>query len=229
MAQVDSEPYRFPLSGVLTPDTTALLIIDMQVDFCGAGGYMDRMGFDLAFLRQPIAPIQRVLHAFRRHGFRVVHTRETFAPDLSNVQPHRLWRPPGGIVVGDPGPLGRCLIAGEPCWELIPELRPAPGEAVVDKSGYGAFTGTGLDEHLRRASLRNLVIVGLTTDCCVSTSLREALDRGFDCLTLSDCCAASSPATHLAALSVLRKASGIFGAMAQSNALLKCLDHTERN
>jgi len=223
VAQVRSKPYAFPLSGALGPASTALLLIDMQVDFCGAGGYMDRMGFDLAFLRGPIEPIRKVLAAFRQGGFPVIHTRETFAPDLSDAQPHRLWRPPGGIAVGDPGPLGRCLIAGEPCWELIPELAPAPGEAVFDKAGYGAFARTGLEAHLRAAGIGNLVIAGLTTDCCVSTSLREALDRGFDCLTLADCCAAATRATHEAALTVLGKASGIFGAMAESAALLECL------
>jgi nicotinamidase-related amidase len=128
--------------------------------------------------------------------------------------------------VGDPGPLGRCLIAGEACWDVIAELAPAPGEAVFDKPGYGAFARTGLEGHLRGLGISNLVIVGLTTDCCVSTSLREALDRGFDCLTLADCCAASTRATHEAALTVLRKASGIFGAMADSAAVLACLANT---
>jgi nicotinamidase-related amidase len=226
MAKVPAEPYAFPLAGELSPASTALLVIDMQVDFCGSGGYMDRMGFDLDFLRGPVALIRKVMEAFRRHGFPIVHTRETFAADLSDVQPHRLWRPPGGIAVGDPGPLGRCLIAGEPCWELIPELSPLAGEPVFDKAGYGAFARTGLERHLRAAGIGNLVIVGLTTDCCVSTSLREALDRGFDCLTLADCCAASTRATHEAALTVLRKASGIFGAMANSTAVLDCLANT---
>ena len=223
MVQVRSDPYAFPLVGELSAVSTALLVIDMQVDFCGAGGYMDIMGFDLGFLRAPIAPILRLMDAFRRQGFPVVHTRETFAADLSDVQPHRLWRPPGGIAVGDPGPLGRCLIAGEPCSALIPELKPLPEEPVFDKAGYGAFARTGLERHLRGAGIGNLVIVGLTTDCCVSTTLREALDRGFDCLTLTDCCAASTRATHEAALTVLRKASGIFGAMAHSSAVLECL------
>ena len=223
MFQVRSSPYAFPLVGELSAVSTALLVIDMQVDFCGAGGYMDTMGFDLGFLRAPIAPILRVMDAFRRQGFPVVHTRETFAADLSDVQPHRLWRPPGGIAVGDPGPLGRCLIAGEPCSALIPELKPLPEEPVFDKAGYGAFARTGLERHLRGAGIGKLVIVGLTTDCCVSTTLREALDRGFDCLTLTDCCAASTRATYEAALTVLRKASGIFGAMAHSSAVLECL------
>jgi len=166
------------------------------------------------------------MEAFRRHGFAIIHTLETFAADLSDVQPHRLWRPPGGIAVGDPGPLGRCLIASEPCAALIPELSPLPDETVFDKAGYGAFGRTGLEQRLRAAGIFNLVIVGLTTDCCISTSLREALDRGFDCLTLADCCAASTRATHEAALTVLRKASGIFGAMAHSAAVLDCVANT---
>jgi nicotinamidase-related amidase len=225
LLNVAAQPYDFPLSGALDR-RTALLVIDMQTDFCGPGGYMDRMGFDLAFLRGPIAPIARLIDAFRRRAFPIVFTRETFRPDLSDVQPHRLWRPPGGIAVGDPGPLGRCLIAGEPCSEVIAELAPLPAEAVFDKASYGAFARTGLEAHLRARGIAHLVIVGLTTDCCVSTTLREALDRGFECLTLEDCCAASSVATHEAAMAVLRKKSGIFGAVAASAAVLACLEHS---
>jgi len=222
--KIPAKPYHFPLSGDCGPGDTALLVIDMQIDFCGPGGYMDRMGFDLAFLRSPIAPIARLLEAFRSRNYPVIHTRETFQPDLSDVQPHRLWRPPGGIAVGDAGPLGRTLIRGEPCWDIIPELAPIAGEAVFDKPTYGAFAPGELGPHLQAHGVRHLVIVGLTTDCCISTTLREALDRGFECLTVDDCCAASSRETHDAALSVLRKASGIFGVMAASSDVLAALE-----
>jgi nicotinamidase-related amidase len=224
--KVAASPYAFPLSGELRPANTALLVIDMQIDFCGPGGYMDRMGFDLPFLRSTIAPIARLLAAFRIRSYSIVHTRETFAPDLSDVQPHRRWRPDHGIAVGDSGPLGRTLIKGEPCWQIIPELAPRADEAVFDKPTYGAFAPGQLGPHLHRHAIRNLVIVGLTTDCCISTTLREALDRGFECLTVEDCCAASSRETHAAALSVLRKKSGIFGAIASSSDVLAALEAT---
>ena len=220
---VPSYPYPFPLHGGLAPVSTAMIVIDMQADFCAPGGYMDCLGFDLDVLRAPIGPIRRVLAAARAGGFPVVHTRETFAPDLSNVQPHRLWRGSGLMTVGDRGPLGRCLIEGEACWEIIPELAPAPGELVVDKAAYGAFCGTDLDSTLRRRGIRNLVLMGLTTDCCIHTTLREALDRGFDCLTLTDCCGAATREINAAALGLLRKKAGIFGATATSNELLGAL------
>lgn len=224
MPRVASTPYAFPLNGQFDPPATALLVIDMQVDFCGPGGYMDAMGFDLGFLRGPIAPIQAVLAAFRARRLPVLHTREAFAPDLSDVQPHRLWRSPGaGVVVGDLGLHGRCLIHGEPCWEIIPELAPAANEAVFDKPGYGAFGTTNLDNHLKQHGIKNLVLVGLTTDCCIQTSLREALDRGYDCLTLQDCTAAATPQVHETAIRGIARSSGIFGALASSQDLLAAL------
>lgn len=185
---------------------------------------MDAMGFDLDFLRGPIAPIKAVLAAFRARGLPVLHTREAFAADLSDVQPHRLWRSPGaGVVVGDAGLHGRCLIHGEPCWEIIPELAPAANEVVFDKSGYGAFGTTNLNSHLKQHGIRNLVFVGLTTDCCIQTSLREALDRGYDCLTLQDCTAAATPQVHETAIQGITRTSGIFGALASSQDLLVAL------
>ena len=220
---VPSYPYSFPLHGGLAPRSTAIIVIDMQADFCAPGGYMDCLGFDLDVLRAPIEPIRRVLAAARPLGFTVVHTRETFAADLSNVQPHRLWRGAGLMTVGDRGPLGRCLIEGEPCWEIIPELAPAPGEPVVDKAAYGAFCGTDLDGMLKERGILNLILMGLTTDCCIHTTLREALDRGFDCLTLEDCCGAATRETNAAALALLKKKAGIFGATATSDQLLEAL------
>lgn len=220
---VPSYPYPFPLNGELVPATTAVVVIDMQADFCAAGGYMDRLGFDLEVLRAPIEPIRRVLAATRALGFPIVHTRETFKADLSNVQPHRLWRSPGGMTVGDRGPLGRCLIEGEPCWEIIPELAPEPGELVIDKAAYGAFCNTDLESGLRERGIGNLVLMGLTTDCCIHTTLREALDRGFDCLTLEDGCGAATREVHTAALALLRKKAGIFGATGTTAMLLEAL------
>ncbi len=222
---VASTPYPFPLSGRLEPGNTALAVIDMQTDFCGPGGYIDRMGLDLAPLRAPIEPIRRVLAAMRDAGFAVVHTRETFRPDMSDVQPHRRFRGAAGdaIVVGDEGPLGRCLIAGEPCWDIIPELAPRDGEAIFDKNGYGAFGTTGIDAYFKARGIENLVLTGVTTNCCIQSNLREALDRGYDCLVLEDCCGAISVASHERSMAMIAGADGVFGAVATARAMIDAL------
>lgn len=223
--KVDADPYRFPLEGALTTGNTALLVIDVQGDFCAEGGYMHRLGFDLAALRRPLPVIARLLAACRAAGLPVIHTRETFRPDLSDVQPHRLWRGADGrdVVVGDEGPRGRHLVEGAACWRIVPEAAPLEGEAVFDKPSYGAFGFTGIEAHLRGRGIRNLVLAGLTTDCCIHTNVREALDRGFDCLTLSDATGACFEAVHEAAIGLLIKKSGVFGAVAGSPAFLDLL------
>jgi nicotinamidase-related amidase len=168
-----------------------------------------------------------VLAAARARGLTIIHTREGFAPDLSDLQPHRRWRPAeGGPAVGDEGPLGRFLVRGEPCWEIIPELAPRPGEAIFDKTSYGAFSSTALDAHLRERGVRHLILTGLTTDCCIQSNLREALDRGYDCLTLEDCCGASSQETHELSMRLIRKRSGVFGAVASSKEFLAAMGET---
>ena len=226
---VHAQPYAFPLSGVLAPANTALLVIDMQGDFCAPGGYMDRFGFDLTALRRPIPFAAALLAAFRRQGFPVIHTRETFAADLSDVQPHRLWRGQDGkgVAVGDEGPLGRHLIRGAACWEIIPELAPQAGERVLDKPAYGAFSCTDLDSHLRSHGITNLVMAGLTSDCCIHTNVREALDRGYDCLTVADATGACFPEVHEAAIRLLVKKSGVFGAVCDTAAVLAALDRND--
>jgi nicotinamidase-related amidase len=225
VTKVQANPYAFPLNGALTPQSTALLVIDMQGDFCAEGGYMHQFGFDLGALRRPIPVIARVMAACRAVGLPVIHTRETFSPDLSDVQPHRLWRgiDGKGVAVGDEGPKGRYLIEGAECWQIIPELAPLPGEAVFDKPSYGAFGFTGIEAHLRERGIHNLILTGLTTDCCIHTNVREALDRGFDCLTLSDGTGACFQAVHEAAIQLLIKKSGVFGAVAESGAVLAAL------
>ena len=222
---IAADPYSFPLNGGIDPSNTALLVIDMQIDFCGPGGYIERLGIDLAAVRAPIVPIGRVLAAMRARGFIVVHTRETFQPDLSDAQPHRLFRGAdgAGIVPGDESPLGRCLIEGEPCWDIIEELAPAKGEAIFNKNGYGAFGTTAIHAHLRDRGIANLVLTGVTTDCCIHSNLREALDRGYDCLTLEDCCGAPSRESHDHAMAIIRGPAGVFGTVATSDALLESL------
>lgn len=221
-----TNPYQFPLNCDLTTENTALLVIDMQGDFCAEGGYMHQFGFDLAALRRPIPVIARVIAACRAVDLPVIHTRETFKSDLSDVQPHRLWRgiDGTGVAVGDEGPKGRYLIEGAECWQIIPELAPIEGETVFDKPSYGAFGFTAIESHLRERGIRNLIFTGLTTDCCIHTNVREALDRGFDCLTLSDGTGACFDAVHDAAIQLLIKKSGVFGAVGVSEALLEALE-----
>lgn len=215
MTTIPAAPLPFPLEGSLTRESLAFVVIDMQVDFVGKDGFMDLNGADIALLSATIAPIARLLEAAREAGIAVIHTRETFRPDLSDAQPHRLHRASAdSIVVGDKGPLGRALVHGEPSWQIVPELAPLLGEAVFDKPSYGAFATTGIEDHLRAHGLTKLVIAGVTTDCCIHSNVREALDRGFEVLVVSDACAAANHAVHDAAMALLSRPAGVFGTLA---------------
>jgi nicotinamidase-related amidase len=219
--RLSGNPHDFPLSGELRPENTALVVVHMQHDFCSEGGYMHRLGASLNGPRAPIAPMRRVLAAARAAGYHVIHTREGYRSDLADLQPwKRGGSPNDAIAIGDAGPMGRALIRGEPCWEIIPELAPAPGEHILDKASYGPFATTDIDVLLRGWGVQNLVLTGVTTDCCVTSCLREALDRGYDCLVLADCVGTADSVHHEAALTLMRKPRGVFGTTATSDALI---------
>jgi nicotinamidase-related amidase len=212
-----------PTSFALPDGRVALLVIDMQRDFLLPGGFGESLGNDVSLLQRVVPPLARVLQAARDAGMLVVHTREGHLPDLSDCPPAKLRRGAPSRRIGDPGPYGRILIRGEFGHDIVDELAPQPGEPVVDKPGKGAFYATGLHDLLEDAGVTHLVVTGVTTEVCVHTTVREANDRGFECLVLGDCCGSYFPEFHEVALRMISAQGGIFGWVGSSSDLLSSL------
>jgi nicotinamidase-related amidase len=219
MATVHAEPYEFEFEH----RTTALVIIDMQRDFVDPGGFGEALGNDVSLLRKAIAPTKRVLEAARKHALLVIHTREGHHPHLHDLPENKRRRGRLATGIGDMGPMGRILVRGEHGHDIIDELEPAAGEPVVDKPGKGAFYATDLDSMLRNRGIRHLVVCGVTTEVCVHTTVREANDRGYECLVLEDCVGSYFPEFQVAALNMIKAQGGIFGWVSDSQRFLAAL------
>lgn len=198
----------------------ALVIIDMQRDFLEPGGFGASLGNDVSLLRSCIGPCQRLLEAARQAGMLVIHTREGHMPDLSDAPIAKIERGKPSIRIGSPGPMGRILIRGEPGHGIIPELAPREGELVIDKPGKGAFYRTDLQPELQARGIENLLVCGVTTEVCVHTTVREANDRGYRCVVMSDACGSYFPEFHEMGLRVITAQGGIFGWVATSDAVI---------
>jgi len=220
MVDLAAQPYPFPFQA----DCAALVIIDMQRDFLEPGGFGAALGNDVSQLSGVVAPVRRILQAAREAGMLVIHTREGHRPDLNDLSPAKRRRGKGALTIGDPGPMGRILVQGEPGHDIIPELAPIPGEPVVDKPGKGTFYATDLDLILRNQQIGQLVICGVTTEVCVNTTAREANDRGYDCLVLSDCTGSYFPEFHEQALRMIQAQNGVVGWVGHSDPLVAALE-----
>ena len=204
-------------------DKSALIIIDMQRDFLEPGGFGEALGNDVSQLQAAVGPCRETLNAARDLGMLVIHTREGHRPDLTDAPPHKVERGDPSTRIGAPGPMGRILVRGEPGHDIIKELYPLPTEPVIDKPGKGAFYQTDLELVLKNRGIDTLFVCGVTTEVCVNTTIREANDRGFRCIALSDCCASYFPKFHEAGLAMIKAQGGIFGSVTGSKALLASL------
>lgn len=218
---MDAKPYNYEFN----MENTALIIIDMQRDFCAPGGFGEKLGNDISLTRSIIPTLQTVLGAAREKGMFVLHTREGHRPDLSDCPPNKLARgKKQGAGIGDEGPMGRILVRGEYGHGIVDELTPIDGEVIIDKPGKGAFYQTDLDIILKNKGITNLIVAGVTTHVCVQSTIREANDRGIDCLLLEDGSAAFDPADQEASIRMINQQGGIFGWTAPSENLLKALN-----
>jgi nicotinamidase-related amidase len=216
---IDAEPYVFDFS----PAQCALLIIDMQRDFLEPGGFGEMLGNDVSQLRRTIGPNKKLLAAWRDRELPVIHTREGHRPDLSDLPPAKKIRGRGKTQIGDDGPMGRILVRGEPGHDIIPELYPLPTEPVIDKPGKGAFFATDLHAILQNRGITQLIVTGVTTEVCVNTTVREANDRGYDCLVLEDCVGSYFPEFQMMGLKMVKAQGGIFGWVSNSEKVLAAI------
>jgi nicotinamidase-related amidase len=219
MLAIEAEPYAFEFS----PDACALVIIDMQRDFLEPGGFGEMLGNDVSQLRRTIEPNRALLAAWRDQGLQVIHTREGHRPDLTDLPPAKKIRGRGKTTIGDSGPMGRILIRGEAGHDIIPELYPLPSEPVIDKPGKGAFFATDLHAILQNRGVRQLIVTGVTTEVCVHTTVREANDRGYDCLVPEDCVGSYFPEFQQMGLQMIKAQGGIFGWVSDSKKILSVL------
>jgi biuret amidohydrolase len=219
-SSIEAEPYAFEFS----PSSCALLIIDMQRDFLEPGGFGEMLGNDISQLRRTIEPNQLLLAAWRAHGLQVLHTREGHRPDLGCLPPAKKIRGRSATSIGDPGPMGRILVRGEAGHDIIPELYPLPSEPVIDKPGKGAFYATDLHAIMQNRGIKQLIVTGVTTEVCVNTTVREANDRGYDCLVPEDCVGSYFPEFQEAGLKMIKAQGGIFGWVSHSRHILASLE-----
>jgi biuret amidohydrolase len=204
-------------------DKTAIIMIDMQRDFLEVGGFGDSLGNDVSLLTAAIAPCKALLTAARKAGMLIIHTREGHRADMSDAPKAKVSRGAPSMRIGDQGAMGRILIRGEPGQDIIPELYPIAGEPIIDKPGKGAFYATDLATILHNHGIENLIVCGVTTEVCVHTTVREANDRGYQCLVPSDCCASYIPEFHEVAIRMIQAQGGIFGWVTDSNSIISVL------
>ena len=216
---IEAEPYSFDF----VPAETALIIIDMQRDFLEPGGFGEMLGNDVSQLRRTIEPNRKLLAAWREAGLQVLHTREGHRPDLTDLPPAKKVRGRSPTCIGDAGPMGRILVRGETGHDIIPELYPLPIEPVIDKPGKGAFFATDLHAILRNRGIKHLVVTGVTTEVCVHTTVREANDRGYDCLVPEDCVGSYFPEFQSVGLKMIKAQGGIFGWVSDSAKIINAL------
>lgn len=222
---IPAEPYNFPYNGDLKPENTALIIIDMQIDFCRKGGWCAERGLDVSRNESIIPAIKELLETARQvPGFTIIHTREGHREDLSDLPPNKLWRSvEWGGGIGEMGPMGRYLTRGNACWDIVPELYPKSGEPIIDKCGKGSFVATDLEQILRQKGIQNLILTGVTTECCVSTTMRHANDLGFECVMLEDCTNSTTAENYDYHIKHTRE-TGLFGVLSDSKKVIAWLE-----
>ena len=217
MAEIAAQPFAFAFK----PETTALIVIDMQRDFAEPGGFGASLGNDVSRVTAIVPTVKRLIEGFRTAGLPVIHTMECHRPDLSDLPPAKRDRGSPSVRIGDVGPMGRVLIAGEPGTAILEELAPLPGEIVIEKPGKGAFYATGLGDDLKRLGARQLVFAGVTTEVCVQTTMREANDRGYECLVAEDATESYFPEFKAATLAMIRAQGAIVGWTATTDQVLE--------